>query len=87
MNKKDKKIIINEFLEQAQSLDWDELASEIITIDLCMVSEGRPKFLNLLVLRLEIFEEEKMSRVSDSFDYEYFMNKDFAYFDEDMFVK
>ena len=87
MNKKDKKIIIDEIIEQAKSLDWDDLASEIMTTDICMVSEVRPKFLNLLVLRLEILEEEKMSRVSDSFDYDYFMNKDFAYFDEDMFVK
>ena len=63
MSKKNKKQVSKDFAKQAKKLDWDELAFEIIAIEYSLHSETRPKFLKLLELKLNIFEEDKMSRV------------------------
>ena len=81
--KKTKKQVIDQFKNEAKSSDWDDLAFGIINIERLVAVEKDSKMLKLLKIRLEIFEAEKMSRVSDSFDMEYFMSKEFQHISED----
>jgi hypothetical protein len=80
---RDEEAAIKEFREQAKKQDWDELAYGITVMERAILLEKDDNYLILLKIRLKIWEEEKNSRVFDSFDMEYFLSKDFNEFDED----
>lgn len=82
---KTKKQFIKIVTEEAKNSDWDDLAYLIMTIEHAILQEDDPKVLELLNIRLEICEEEKLNRVVDQFDMEYFMNKDFPDMEDDDF--
>lgn len=80
------------FNKESLGLDWDDLAYSIIVLEEavrqeqqeCKKNEERdPNILKILELKLEIHEYEKASRVFNSFNMEYFLNKDFEDFEEE----
>lgn len=83
MAKIKKNELVKQHIQSAQKLDWDSLALAIIDLEKAIKQEGTHKQLKLLNLKLEIYEAEKSSRVFNSFDMEYFLNKDMDIFDED----
>jgi hypothetical protein len=83
MTKAKKEELTKKYIQSAKKSDWDSLALCIIEIEQAIPEEKDPKVLELLELKLKIFEAEKSSRVFDSFDMEYFLSKDMSIFDED----
>lgn len=84
---KNEKSIRKELEKQAKAKDWDDLAHEIILLETGIKLETDLKYLILLNIKLEVWENEKASRVSDSFDMNYFLNKDFNEIDLDSIEK
>ena len=79
---------VSTFEKQAAELEWCDLAGMIILLENTVISkpvEITDKELELLTLKLEVFEAEKASRVFDSFDFEYFMNRDFDILGDDSY--
>lgn len=70
-------------IQSAKKCDWDTLAGIIINLEQEIASEKDSKHLELLNLKLNIYETEKAYRVFDSFDMEYFLSKDMSIFDDD----
>lgn len=82
---KSKKELSKKYKKFAKKSDWDTLAGAIIDLELkIQKTEGKRK-INLLKFELEIYEMEKASRLFDVFDMEYFVNRDFEYFEDDPF--
>jgi hypothetical protein len=75
--------LIRQNIQSAKKLDWDSLALAIIDLEQAIGKEKNSKQLELLNLKLEIYEAEKSSRVFESFDMEYFLSKDMSIFDDD----
>ena len=83
MAKIKKSELIKQYVQSAQKLDWDDLALAIIDLEQAVENEKNSKQLELLNLKLEIYEAEKKSRVFESFDMEYFLSKDMSIFEDD----
>ena len=83
---KNEKAIREELTKQAKAKDWDDLAHEIMLLNIGIGLEKDPKYLILLNIKLEAWESEKASRVFDGFDMNFFLNKEFEDFSDD-FVK
>jgi len=66
-------------LREAQNLDWNDLACAIIYLEKSLRLEKNAKKIDGLNKKLEIFEEEKKSRVLELFSMERFLNRDFNY--------
>ena len=77
------KELTKQHIQSAKKCDWDDLALTIIALEGAERKEKDPKVLELLKLKLKIYEAEKSSRVFESFDMEYFLTKDMNIFDED----
>lgn len=76
--------LTKQHIQSAKKCDWDDLALTIINLEQAEKKEKDPKQLELLRLKLKVFEAEKSSRVFDSFDMEYFLNRDMEiFYDED----
>jgi len=75
---KNEKTIRKELIKQVSKLDWDTLAYEIILLSTAVIIEEDGNFLKLLEIKLEIWEEEKKDRVSDTFSMENFLNKGYS---------
>lgn len=74
---KNEKAVRKELVKQAREKDWDDLAHEIMLLEIGVRLEEDFKYLILLNIKLEIWEEEKNSRVFDSFNMNFFLNKEF----------
>jgi hypothetical protein len=70
------KTLSKAYEKQAKASEWDDLAFSIMVLESSIYQEKDVKSLKLLRLKLEIFEEEKSSRVFDTFNMEYFLNKE-----------
>jgi len=75
--------LIRQHIQSAKKIDWDSLALAIIDLEQAIEKEKNSKQLELLNLKLKIYEAEKSSRVFESFDMEYFLSKDMSVFDDD----
>ena len=75
--------LIKQHIQSAKKCDWDSLALAIINLEQAEQKEKNPKQLELLRIKLKIYEAEKSSRVFESFDMEYFLNKDMEIFDDE----
>lgn len=85
LNIKNEKEIRKELNKQVKKLDWDTLAYEIIMLSVALRMEEEDNFMILLGIKLEIWEEEKANRVSETFSMENFLNKGYSDIDSDMF--
>lgn len=83
MAKTKKSELTKQYIQSAKKLDWDSLALAIIDLEQAVGKEKNSKQLELLNLKLEIYEAEKSSRVFESFDMEYFLSKDMSIFDDE----
>ena len=83
MAKTKKSELTKQYIQSAKKLDWDSLALAIIDREQAVGKEKNSKQLELLKLKLEIYEAEKSSRVFESFDMEYFLSKDMSIFDDE----
>lgn len=83
MNKNKKQELTNQHVKNAKKLDWDSLAFSIIELEQFLLKEKNTKQLKLLNLKLKIYEAEKASRIFNSFNMEYFLNKDMVILEED----
>jgi hypothetical protein len=82
MAKTNKKELIEQHIQSAKECDWDDLALTIIALEGAERKEKDPKVLELLKIKLKIYEAEKSSRVFQSFNMEYFLNKDMEIFED-----
>jgi hypothetical protein len=64
-----------DIIEKAKKADWDDLANNIISLEMSIRKEKNPKLLILLKNKLKLLEEEKSVRVFDSFNMGNFLNK------------
>jgi hypothetical protein len=64
-----------DIIEKAKKADWDDLANNIISLEISIRKEKNPKLLILLKNKLKLLEEEKSVRVFDSFNMGNFLNK------------
>jgi hypothetical protein len=64
-----------DIIEKAKKADWDDLANNIISLEISIRKEKNPKLLILLKNKLKLLEEEKSIRVFDSFNMVNFLNK------------
>lgn len=69
------KQIRKNLIEQAKKRDWDDLAYDIILMESALNKEHNSKYLNLLKSKIEIWEQEKASRLFNDFDMKVFLNK------------
>lgn len=60
---------------QAKKRDWDDLAYDLILMEIALRKKGNSKYLNLLKIKIQIWEKEKASRVFDEFDMKNFLSK------------
>jgi len=63
------------FIEKAKKRSWDDLANDIIRLENSIRKEKKTKLLILLKNKLKILEEEKSSRLFNSFSMKTFLNK------------
>ena len=70
------KILEEALVDIAKGLDWDQLAGDIMLLENCIGMTISSKQLKLLNQKLKVWEQEKQSRVSRTFDMTYFMSKD-----------
>lgn len=71
-----------DFEKEAKSLDWDDLAFRIITVEYMIIAEKDDNYLKLLELKLEILEDEKKNRVFETFDMQDFLNKEYHHVED-----
>ena len=64
-----------DIIEKAKKADWDDLANNIISLEISIRKEKNPKLLILLKNKLKLLEEEKSVRVFDYFNMGNFLNK------------
>jgi len=70
-----KKEIKEKFEKLAQKTDWDELSYDIIIIEKAIRKKQDAKTLNLLMMKLEIWEKEKASRIFSKFNIKTILNR------------
>lgn len=83
MAKTKREELIKKHTQSAKKSDWDSLALSIIELEQIISTTKQAKQLKLLNLKLKIYEAEKNNRVFESFDMEYFLNKDMSVFEDD----
>lgn len=82
---KTKKQFIKKMKKELSLCDWDDLAYIIICLEHAMLTETDDKAMKLLEIKIEICESFKLDKVNNSFDMEYFMNKEFPYLEDEDF--
>jgi len=75
--------VIKQMSDAIVKLDWDDLAYAIIVTEYALLIEKVIKMIDLLTIRLELLEKEKKTRVSNTFNMERFMEKEYPVIDED----
>jgi hypothetical protein len=84
MAKTKREELIKKHTQSAKKSDWDSLALSIIELEQIILKEKNSKQLKLLNLKLKIYEAEKNNRVFESFDMEYFLNKEMGILEDDL---
>ena len=74
------------FAKQAKELDWCDLVYKIIKMELTINNKGykTDNELKLLEFKLYVYENDKLSRISKEFNSEYFIEKNYEYFNSDL---
>jgi hypothetical protein len=68
-------------IKAASKTEWDKLAHDIIVLEMEISKAKNAKTLKSLKRKLKVWENEKRSRVENTFSMEYFMNKDMEIFE------
>lgn len=69
------------FRKKCQNASWDDLAIQIIQLESQLHSKKKVKTSKNIEKKLQILEEEKSRRVTDCFDIQYFLNKEYEVFE------